>query len=139
MTRVPDRHESTRPTSGIQPAIEISDVTLELGGRRILDKVRFTVEAGEFVGVLGPNGAGKTTLMRALLGLVRVREGSGRVIRTPVSRGNPAIGYMPQLRGTLATRRLSGRDFVNCAAHEHRWGMSLLHRRDTRREVDQAL
>ena len=85
MTRVPDRHESTRPTSGIQPAIEISDVTLELGGRRILDKVRFTVEAGEFVGVLGPNGAGKTTLMRALLGLVPIREGSVRVLGTPVS------------------------------------------------------
>jgi zinc/manganese transport system ATP-binding protein len=139
MTRVPGRHESTRPTSGVHPAIEISDVTLELGGRHILDKVRFTVEAGEFVGVLGPNGAGKTTLIRALLGLVPIREGSVRVLGTPVSRGNPAIGYMPQLRGTLATRRLSGRDFVNCAANGHRWGIPLLHRQDARREVDHVL
>jgi zinc/manganese transport system ATP-binding protein len=139
MTAVSGRHESSRPASGIQPAIEINDVTLELGGRRILDKVRFTVKAGEFVGVLGPNGAGKTTLMRALLGLVPIREGSMHVLGTPVSRGNPAIGYMPQLRGTLATRWLAGREFVNCAANGHRWGIPLLHRRDTRREVDQVL
>jgi zinc/manganese transport system ATP-binding protein len=139
MTTAPGRHEPTRPASGTPPAVELTDVTLELGGRRILDKVRFTVEAGEFVGVLGPNGAGKTTLMRALLGLVPIREGSVHVLGVPVSRGNPAIGYMPQLRGTLATHRLSGRDFVNCAANGHRWGMPLLHRRNTRREVDQAL
>jgi zinc/manganese transport system ATP-binding protein len=118
--------------------LALTDVTLELGGRRILDKVRFTVEAGEFVGVLGPNGAGKTTLMRALLGLVPIREGSVRVLGAAVSRGNAAIGYMPQVRGTLATRRLSGRDFVQCAANGHRWGMPLLYR-DTRREVDRAL
>jgi zinc/manganese transport system ATP-binding protein len=138
MTTAPGRHEPSQHASSLPPALALTDVTLELGGRRILDKVRFTVEAGEFVGVLGPNGAGKTTLMRALLGLVPIREGSVRVLGAAVSRGNPDIGYMPQVRGTLATRRLSGRDFVHCAANGHRWGLPLLYR-DTRREVDRAL
>src|ERR1700726_3941639 len=107
MTRVPDRHESTRPTSGIQPAIEITDVTLELGGRRILDKVRFTVEAGEFVGLLGPNGAGKTTLVRALLGLVPIPEGSVPVTGWPTSFWITALAALAYV-ASLAVRRVRG-------------------------------
>jgi zinc/manganese transport system ATP-binding protein len=119
-------------------AIELDGVTLELGGRRILDNVSFSVRAGEFVGVLGPNGAGKTTLMRALLGLVPTASGHIRVLGEPVARGNPAIGYMPQVRSTLAARRLSGRDFVACAVDGHRWGIAL-ERAKTRRAVDDVL
>jgi ABC-type nitrate/sulfonate/bicarbonate transport system ATPase subunit len=35
----------------------------------IIDRVSFTVEAGEFVCLLGPNGCGKTTLLRIIGGL----------------------------------------------------------------------
>ncbi|WP_152562669.1 ATP-binding cassette domain-containing protein, partial [Caballeronia grimmiae] len=45
-----------------QAALEVDRVTLELGGRAILNDASFTVNTGEFIGVLGPNGAGKTTL-----------------------------------------------------------------------------
>jgi zinc/manganese transport system ATP-binding protein len=53
--------------------------------------------------VLGPNGAGKTTLMRAVLGLVPASRGTIRVLGRLAARGNPAIGYMPQIRSTVAT------------------------------------
>jgi phosphonate transport system ATP-binding protein len=43
---------------------------------RALDRVSFTIHAGEFVGVLGPSGAGKTTLFRCLTGLTRADEGA---------------------------------------------------------------
>ena len=119
-------------------AIELDGVTLELGGRRILDNVSFTVKAGEFVGVLGPNGAGKTTLMRALLGLVPAASGRIRLLGGELARGNPAIGYMPQVRSALAARRLSGRDFVACAVDGHRWGIALGRAR-TRQAVDEVL
>ncbi|AOJ81762.1 ABC transporter ATP-binding protein [Burkholderia savannae] len=104
-------------------ALELDHVTLALGGRTILRDASFAVEPGEFVGVLGPNGAGKTTLMRALLGLVPAQSGSIRVAGEPVARGNPAIGYMPQVRSALAGRRVRGRDFVATAADGHRWGL----------------
>jgi zinc/manganese transport system ATP-binding protein len=88
--------------------------------------------------VLGSNGAGKTTLMRAILGLARLSHGTIDVLGRPVARGNPAIGYMPQVRASLAERRLRGRDFVACAVHGHRWGLPLMDRA-AHREVDAAL
>jgi iron complex transport system ATP-binding protein len=46
------------------------DVTVELGGRRVVDGVDLRVDTGQWLSIIGPNGAGKSTLMRALLGLV---------------------------------------------------------------------
>lgn len=121
-----------------QPALALDRVTLELGGRTILRDVSLTVGAGEFVGVLGPNGAGKTTLMRAVLGLVPAAQGAISVAGAPVARGNPAIGYMPQIRSALAGRRVRGYDFVAMAADGHRWGLPSVSR-DTRADVARVL
>lgn len=119
-------------------AIEFSGVDLTLGGRAVLSRVTLNIGGGEFVGVLGPNGAGKTTLMRAVLGLVRPSAGSIGVFGRPATRGNPAIGYMPQLRSGLAGLRLTGWDFVASAAEGHRLGLPILNRA-SRSEIDRSL
>lgn len=121
-----------------RPAIELTQVTLELGKRTVLHEISLTIEQGEFIGVLGPNGAGKTTLLRALLGLITPRSGTLRVLGAPVMRGNPVIGYMPQARSASAYPRLSGFDFIACAANGHRWGLPWLDRA-ARRSVEHAL
>src|SRR5579862_2992132 len=82
-------------------ALVFNNVAIELGGRTILSAADFAIEDGEFVGVLGANGSGKTTLMRAALGLAPVARGKITTLGAPVTRGNAAIGYMPQNRGPL--------------------------------------
>jgi zinc/manganese transport system ATP-binding protein len=121
-----------------RPALELEHVSLELAGRTILSDVSLAIDEGEFVGVLGPNGAGKTTMMRAVLGLVPVANGAIRVGGLPVGRGNASIGYMPQIRSALASRRVLGRDFVAMAADGHRWGLPIADAA-TRHDVERVL
>lgn len=45
-----------------------TDITLDLGGRRILEGVSLEVGEAEVVGLAGPNGAGKTSLFEVLSG-----------------------------------------------------------------------
>jgi zinc/manganese transport system ATP-binding protein len=119
-------------------AIEFTAVTLGFGARTVLADVDLAIRDAEFVGVFGPNGAGKTTLMRAVLGLLPPRRGTIRVLGRPVARGNPGIGYMPQMRGALDALRLTGWDFVASGVDGHRWGLPLLGR-EPRQEVAWAL
>ena len=118
--------------------VDLSRVSLSLGGRSILSDVSFALEAGEFVGLLGANGAGKTTLLKAILGLLPLTAGEIRVFGLPASRGHAAIGYMPQGRAALPWMKLSSRAFVGSAAGSRRWGSLYLSAAEWR-EVDWAL
>jgi len=48
--------------------LSCTDITLDLGGRRILEGVSLQVGQAEVVGLAGPNGAGKTSLFEVLSG-----------------------------------------------------------------------
>ncbi len=47
------------------PLLAVSDLAVDLGGRRVLEGIDAVADSGTFVGLVGPNGAGKTTLLRA--------------------------------------------------------------------------
>ena len=119
-------------------AVALDNVTLSLGGRDVLKDVTLAVGEGEFIGVLGPNGAGKTTLMRAILGLVPAARGSISLFGAPTSRGNPAIGYLPQVRTLSPDLRLTGFEFVASSLHGQRFGLPWLGAED-RREIARCL
>lgn len=58
--------------------LEVVDVSVRFGVRKVLDGVSLHVGDGEVVAVLGPSGAGKSTLLRIVAGLLR--PDSGRVL-----------------------------------------------------------
>jgi len=71
-------------------------------GRRVVDGVSITVNAGEIVGLLGPNGAGKTTSFNMVVGVVKPDAGAvlyhgEDITRRPMhERARRGIGYLTQ-------------------------------------------
>ena len=59
------------------PVLDVEGLRVDRGGARVLDRVSFSLAAGEALGIVGASGAGKSTLVRALLGLVH--PASGRI------------------------------------------------------------
>jgi len=118
--------------------IELDHTSIAIGGRDVLVDTSFAIRQGEFIGLLGPNGAGKTTLMRAILGLLPPRAGSLRVFGRPPRRGDPQIGYLPQVRTVLPDVQVSGFDFIASSVHGERWGLPSLTVAD-RRAIDMTL
>jgi ABC-2 type transport system ATP-binding protein len=56
-----------------------------------VDRISFTVAAGEFVGYLGPNGAGKSTTIKMLTGILTPSSGRVRVAGMDPSRQRTAL------------------------------------------------
>lgn len=52
--------------------LRVAGLSLERGGRRLIDGLDFSLDAGQVCVVLGPNGAGKSSLLLALAGLIPV-------------------------------------------------------------------
>ncbi|MFO8166076.1 MAG: ABC transporter ATP-binding protein [Thermodesulfobacteriota bacterium] len=61
-----------------QPFLELDDIMKTFGGLRALNKIRFSIDRDQIVGLIGPNGAGKTTLVRLITGILRPDSGSVR-------------------------------------------------------------
>jgi zinc transport system ATP-binding protein len=76
-----------------QPAISFENVSVAIGGVRILESVNAQVRRGSATAIIGPNGAGKTTLLLATLGQLAF-DGRIRIPDTP--RGPARLGYVPQ-------------------------------------------
>lgn len=78
--------------------IDIKNLIVEAGGKKILSDITCSVEQGKITGLLGPSGAGKTTLFRTILGLIEPLSGSvyvfGRSARDKEI--HKQVGYMAQ-------------------------------------------
>jgi heme exporter protein A len=93
------------------PVLDVSDLACRRGGRRVFDRLSFTLGAGELLALTGRNGSGKTTLLRALALLVRPDAGTVRwhgadVTAEPETwRGRLAwLGHLEGLKGDLSVR-----------------------------------
>ena len=75
--------------------LKVQNVSVKIGGDKILKNVNLHVHCGQMVALIGPNGAGKSTLLRTLLG---EREYDGNIIFSApgTRRAKARIGYVPQ-------------------------------------------
>ena len=85
-------------------AVEVEDLVVERGRRRVLHGISCAVAAGSVTGLLGPSGSGKTTLIRAIVGVQVIRSGTVTVLGEPA--GGPAlrrtVGYVTQAPSVYA-------------------------------------
>lgn len=65
-TAPPFRHAACPPPG--PPLIHMRDVTVRFGRQTALDRISWTVHAGENWALIGPNGAGKSTLLDLITG-----------------------------------------------------------------------
>src|SRR3712207_4336914 len=85
-------------------AVEVTDLVVDRGKRRVLHGITCTVPVGSVTGLLGPSGSGKTTLIRAIVGAQIVRSGTVTVLGEPA--GSVAlrrtVGYVTQAPSVYA-------------------------------------
>ncbi|MBI4472208.1 MAG: ATP-binding cassette domain-containing protein [Acidobacteria bacterium] len=81
-------------TAGDRPVLEVSEVSFGYGKARadlILEKVSFSLRAGEALALLGTSGIGKTTLAKLCAGICRPKFGEIRHQNTRIERPSSAI------------------------------------------------
>ena len=66
--------------------LDIRELSVRFGGVVALDRVTFTVDAGEVVALIGPNGAGKATLFNVITRVYRPSSGSVLLDGEPVAK-----------------------------------------------------
>jgi ABC-2 type transport system ATP-binding protein len=82
----------------METAIEVRDLVIDRGKRRVLHGLTCEIPAGSVTGLLGPSGSGKTTLMRAVVGVQVVKSGRVTVLGSPAGASSlrHQIGYLTQ-------------------------------------------
>src|SRR5262249_18131142 len=124
--------------NAIENVIELDRATIAIGGGDIFRATRFFFRWGGVVGLLGPHGGGQTARVRGGLRLLPPRAASLRVFGRAPRRGNPQIGYLPQVRTVVPNLRVSGFDFVASSVHGEHWGPPSVSAAD-RRMIDKTL
>jgi NitT/TauT family transport system ATP-binding protein len=90
--------------------IAFSDVTLNLGGKAIVEDISLAVKSGEFLCIIGASGCGKTTALRLAAGLYQPTSGAvtfdGKPMLTP--RRDIAIVFQDYGKALLPWRTAAG-------------------------------
>ena len=93
-----------------RPQIAFIGVTLDLGGKAILENISLDVNPGEFLCIIGASGCGKTTALRLAAGLYQPTSGSvtfdGKPMLTP--RRDIAIVFQDYGKALLPWRTAAG-------------------------------
>ena len=88
--------------TGAEPVLIGEAMTGGYGGADILHSCTIAVDKGEIAVIVGPNGAGKSTAMKAVFGMLKLREGHVRLMGEDISALSPqarvrkGMAFVPQ-------------------------------------------
>ncbi len=131
---VPRPHEATTPRPG-EPVLIGDAMTGGYGrGADILHGCTIAVDRGEIAVIVGPNGAGKSTAMKAVFGMLDVREGAVRL------KGEDITALRPQERVAkgMAFVPQTANVFTSLTVEENLEMGAFLRRDDIRGTMDQV-
>lgn len=60
--------------------LEVKDLSKSFGDEKVLDKLSFNLEEGQIHALVGRNGSGKTTLLKILVDILKMDEGSLKIL-----------------------------------------------------------
>jgi ABC-type cobalamin/Fe3+-siderophores transport system ATPase subunit len=88
-------------TTPIQTSFTVSDLSVTLDARPVLNGVTFSIPRGAWLSIIGPNGAGKSSLLKAIVGIATLKEGSiwlgeKRLDTLPQRERACYVAYVPQ-------------------------------------------
>jgi ABC-2 type transport system ATP-binding protein len=111
------------PSFGPDPTpLTASELTIDYGEHRAVDRLSFAVRPGEIYGLLGSNGAGKSSTIKAIVGLVRPTAGRVRVFGLDAVTDSlgvkERVGYVPET--SLLYEALTPREFLEFVASVRR-------------------
>jgi zinc/manganese transport system ATP-binding protein len=138
MTAIPAIPVTSPQRASAAAVLAVEGLTVRLGGRDVLQDVRFSIGPGQFVGLIGSNGAGKTTLLKVILGLLAPTAGTVSVCGEPHAARKGLVGYVPQKINLDPDMPVRARDLVGLGLDGHKFGIPLPVR-GRRQQVDEML
>lgn len=102
----PETGHEARPAPGT-PFLLAENMTGGYGAADILHGCTLKVEKGQIAVIVGPNGAGKSTAMKAVFGMLKLRQGrvvlDGKDIThlSPQDRVAHGMGFVPQVNNVF--------------------------------------
>lgn len=76
--------------------LKVENLSFYYDEEKVLDKVSFDLESGEFVILTGENGAAKSTLIKNIIGLLKPATGSIELAKTNLWGQPLSLAYIPQ-------------------------------------------
>lgn len=98
--------------------IKVHELTKQFGSQTAVDRLSFTIPAGQIVGFLGPNGAGKSTTLKMLTGMLAPTSGSAQIagcdLLTDLLGVKRQVGFVPESGAVFES--LSGLEYLEMVA-----------------------
>jgi len=94
-------------------AIKIENLTFSYDSfNTILEDINLSISVKDFVGIIGPNGGGKSTLLKIILGIIKPKSGTVKVLGKNAKFSKGQVGYVSQFTGFCKKFPISVKDIV---------------------------